>query len=448
MTYGLVGEKLSHSYSKIIHEKLGAYAYELMPTAKDDLEDLITARSFDGLNVTIPYKKTVMPLCDVVDPIAESIGAVNTLYFRDGRLHGTNTDYDGFMWMIARADISLSGKKVLICGSGGASLMVQKAAADLGAARITVASRSASDRTACCCSDKYTDCCSDSTADSCRNEHAAGFSGPAVTPTFVKYEDIPDDTEVVVNTTPLGTYPGNGRKPLDLAGSCSCEAVIDLIYNPFKSALLLQAEDMGIKYTNGLPMLTAQATRAAEYFTGSAAGEFSRRNEDILAELIAELRNISLIGMPGSGKTVLGTLLAEKTGKEFTDSDEEVIRISGRTAEEIIRTDGEPAFRSLESAAIAALGKENSQVIATGGGAATRSENLAALRQNGIIIYIRRPLEDLALDGRPLSRDAAALKEMYKKRAPLYEEHADIIVENVGEPADAVKAILKKLHSM
>ena len=401
MKYGLIGRTLAHSYSKEIHEALGKYSYGLFSLEPDAVSDFVNARDFGGLNVTIPYKQDVIPLCDEISELASAIGAVNTLYWKGQTLVGHNTDYEGFLYTARRSGISFDGKTVLILGNGGTSLTARKAAADQGAAKIYVASRSSTKQ----------------------NDSA----------TMISYSDLPkiaSSIGVIVNTTPVGTFPNNLQSVIDIADFPNCEAVIDVIYNPFKTKLLLDAEKAGLKTANGLPMLVAQATAAAGYFLGTP-GAFESENERIIEKMVGDMRNIVLIGMPGSGKTFLGRRMAEETGKTFVDMDDEIIKKAGKPIPEIFDEVGESGFRDIESEVAAELGKQRGLVIATGGGAILRDENVDALRQNGHIIHIKRPLEALATDGRPLSKDLDALRKLEVVRMPIYESIADETIDNL-----------------
>lgn len=389
MTYGLIGEKLGHSYSKLIHESLGRYTYDLFSLNRQEFEAFIEKRQFDGLNITIPYKKAVIPFCDEVSDLARSIGAVNTVYMRDGKVCGTNTDYEGFLYAAQAAGISFAGKKVLILGNGGTSLMARKAAADQGASQILITSR--------------------------RGEEGC-----------ISYEELSlhPDVEILVNTTPVGTYPNNGERLIDLSLFPDCCGVMDVIYNPFATDLLQQAQALGIACTNGLPMLVAQATAAAGYFLGEK--HLSGENQRILSHLSRQIENIVLIGMPGCGKTTLGKILAEKLGKTFVDMDAEIEKQAGAKIPSIFETHGEDHFRWLETETALRLGKEKSQVIATGGGVILRPENMKALSQNGRVVFLKRPVEQLAMEGRPLSKDRNVLKSMYETRLPLYNKYSQL----------------------
>lgn len=421
--YGLIGKTLVHSYSKEIHEALGRYQYQLFSLAEDEMPDFINARDFRGLNVTIPYKKDVIPLCDEVTDLARGIGAVNTLFWKnasgagasesisqeDKILVGHNTDYEGFLYAASRAGIDFEGKGVLILGTGGTSLMARRAAADQNAAKIYIASRH-----------PETDPPSGSELQN------AGILST------VSYEQLPEiaaSIDVIVNTTPVGTFPNNMQQVIRLKDFPGCQAVIDVIYNPFKTALLLEAEKLGLKYTNGLPMLVAQATAAAGYFLGTP-GAFQKENQRIIKSMKQQMGNIVLIGMPGTGKSLIGKLLAELTGKTLQDTDAKIEEEAKMTIPEIFEKEGEAGFRDREAAICKKLGKERNLIIATGGGAILRPENVDALRQNGTLVHITRSIDKLPTRGRPLSQNIETLKKMEAQRMPLYKSAADITFRN------------------
>lgn len=421
--YGLIGKTLVHSYSKEIHEALGRYQYQLFSLAEDEMPDFINARDFRGLNVTIPYKKDVIPLCDEVTDLARGIGAVNTLFWKnasgtgasesisqeDKILVGHNTDYEGFLYAASRAGIEFEGKGVLILGTGGTSLMSRRAAADQNAAKIYIASRH-----------PETDPPSGSEIQD---------AGILSTVSYDQLPEIADSIDVIVNTTPVGTFPNNMQQVIRLKDFPGCQAVIDVIYNPFKTALLLEAEKLGLKYTNGLPMLVAQATAAAGYFLGTP-GAFQKENQRIIKSMKQRMGNIVLIGMPGTGKSLIGKLLAELTGKTLQDTDAKIEEEAKMTIPEIFEKEGEAGFRDRESAICKKLGKERNLIIATGGGAILRPENVDALRQNGTLVHITRSIDKLPTRGRPLSQNIETLKKMEAQRMPLYKSAADITFRN------------------
>lgn len=421
--YGLIGKTLVHSYSKEIHEALGRYQYQLFSLAEDEMPDFINARDFRGLNVTIPYKKDVIPLCDEVTDLARGIGAVNTLFWKnasgtgssesisqeDKILVGHNTDYEGFLYAASRAGIDFEGKGVLILGTGGTSLMARRAAADQNAAKIYIASRH-----------PETDPPSGSEIQD---------AGILSTVSYDQLPEIADSIDVIVNTTPVGTFPNNMQQVIRLKDFPGCQAVIDVIYNPFKTALLLEAEKLGLKYTNGLPMLVAQATAAAGYFLGTP-GAFQKENQRIIKSMKQQMGNIVLIGMPGTGKSLIGKFLAELTGKTLQDTDAKIEEEAKMTIPEIFEKEGETGFRDRESAICKKLGKERNLIIATGGGAILRPENVDALRQNGTLVHITRSIDKLPTRGRPLSKNIETLKKMEAQRMPLYKSAADITFRN------------------
>ena len=421
--YGLIGKTLVHSYSKEIHEALGRYQYQLFSLAEDEMPDFINARDFRGLNVTIPYKKDVIPLCDEVTDLARGIGAVNTLFWKnasgtgssesisqeDKILVGHNTDYEGFLYAASRAGIDFEGKGVLILGTGGTSLMARRAAADQNAAKIYIASRH-----------PETDPPSGSEIQD---------AGILSTVSYDQLPEIADSIDVIVNTTPVGTFPNNMQQVIRLKDFPGCQSVIDVIYNPFKTALLLEAEKLGLKYTNGLPMLVAQATAAAGYFLGTP-GAFQKENQRIIKSMKQQMGNIVLIGMPGTGKSLIGKLLAELTGKTLQDTDAKIEEEAKMTIPEIFEKEGEAGFRDRESAICKKLGKERNLIIATGGGAILRPENVDALRQNGTLVHITRSIDKLPTRGRPLSKNIETLKKMEAQRMPLYKAAADITFRN------------------
>lgn len=380
--YGLIGNPLGHSFSPQIHAELGDYTYRLFPMEQDKVAEFLSKKEFAGINVTIPYKQTVMPFCDRISPEAAAIGSVNTIVKEsDGTLSGYNTDYFGFLSMVKRAKIHVKGKKALVLGSGGSSKTVCCVLNDLGASSVTVISRSGDNN----------------------------------------YGNIEkhSDAQIIVNTTPVGMYPKNGASPVDLSVFSQLTGVLDLIYNPEKTAFLLQAERLGIPCMGGLYMLVAQGVKASEYFLGTSYSE--EVIERVFKRVNVGLRNVTLVGMPGCGKTTVGIALAKLLDRELVDCDDYITEKHGRSPAEIINNDGEAAFRKIETEALAELTKRSGLVLATGGGCVTVSENRALLRQNGRVIFLNRPISSLATDGRPLSQGGIqALQKMYGHRLPLY----------------------------
>ena len=420
--YGLLGRTLGHSWSAPIHKSLGCESYRLIELEPERLEDFLRREDVGGLNVTIPYKRDVMQFCDVIDPAAEAIGSVNTLVRRDGRLYGYNTDIDGFLYMLRRAKISLVGKKVVILGSGGASLTAQAAARQEGAREIVVVSRTGPDN----------------------------------------YENLPQrhaGAEVLVNTTPVGMWPHVEGQPVDLRLLPNISAVADVVYNPGRTNLLLQAEELDraeadmlepqgsgmrrVRYTGGLSMLVSQAKRAEELFFDKTIPD--SETENIVTRLWQDRTNLVLVGMPGCGKTTVGRALAQLSGKPFVDLDEEIVRRAGRPIPYIFQTEGEEAFRELEARVLAEVCAQSGQVVATGGGAVLRAENRAAMRRAGRVYFLRRALEELPTDGRPLSQKGG-LEEMYRVRKPLYSAAADVAVANSAAPEETAELIWRDFH--
>ena len=401
--YGLLGEKLGHSYSPQIHAQLAPYPYDLYEVAPEQLDEFLRTTELAGMNVTIPYKKAVIPYCKALSPAAARIGSVNTLVRRADGWYGDNTDYDGFCYM-ARG-FAIAGKKALVLGNGGVSLTVQQALRDLGAREVVVISR----------------------------------RGPDNYQNLARHADA----QIIANATPVGMYPNNGASPLDLAGFPRLEGVLDLIYNPARTALLLQAERRGIACNGGLGMLVAQAKRAAELFTGRAIAD--SEIERITRSLAGQMQNIVLIGMPGCGKTTLGKALADRLGRPFYDADAVLEQRTGRSIPEIFRCDGEAAFRALETQTLAELGKGSGAVIATGGGCVTRPENAPLLRQNGRVVWVKRPLDRLPVSGRPISQRMSAAA-IYAQRRDRYAAFAAYTVENNGPLAETLAKLLEVLQ--
>lgn len=408
MEFGLIGAKLGHSYSVPIHAQLGDYDYRLYERTEDAFVALMRRRAFRGLNVTIPYKRLAYELCDALSDVAREVGSVNTVVRReDGTLYGHNTDIGGFIALAKRAGVEIAGRKAVILGSGGTSLTARAACKRLGAREIVVVSRKGP-----------------VDYDALYRDHA--------------------DAEVLINTTPVGMYPKNGEKAVDISRLPNLTGVLDVIYNPDKTALILDAEARGLPCAGGLYMLVGQAREAAELFTGHPIPE--SETDRIYRLLRGEALNLVLIGMPGSGKSTVGKALAKDMGRPFVDCDGEIERRAGKSIPEIFAQEGEAAFRALEAKVIADVGREKGAVIATGGGAILREDNVRALRQNGAVLLLTRSLDALPLDGRPLSKSAEALREMWAARGPKYRAAADATIDNDAAFDATVRAAKEAYH--
>lgn len=407
MSFGLIGERVSHSYSKLIHEQLAGYPYALHSLSPHEVEDFVTKGDWQGLNVTIPYKKTVIPFCSRLSDRARAIGSVNTL-LKDagGAIVGDNTDYDGFVTLLAHAGAQVRDKKVLILGSGGASLTAQAVCRDRGAREVLVVSRSGS----------------------------------------VTYEDLGAhrDAQVIVNTTPVGMFPNNAQSPVSLAAFSKLEGVVDAVYHPLRTRLVQEALERGIPASGGLPMLVSQAVSACRLFTGRALPETALA--DTLGWLTAERENIVLIGMPGSGKTSVGKALAELLNRPLEDTDAWAEKEAGMPIPEIFARHGEAVFRALEARAVQACGEKTGQIIATGGGAVLSFENIRNLRQNGRLYWLDRDPVLLPAEGRPLSAAPGAIMKLFEARAPLYRRYADAVIDANQAIGDAAQAIREEFY--
>ena len=406
LTYGCIGEHLPHSFSKEIHGQIGGYAYELKELTPEELPAFMAARSFHGINVTIPYKQAVIPFLDEIDETARAIGAVNTVVNRNGKLYGFNTDLDGLTRLIRRIGLDLSGKKVLIPGTGGTSRTAAFAAEKLGAREIRKISRTGRDGSL--------------TYEEALRDHT--------------------DAEIILNTTPCGMYPEPDAQPLPLEPFHRLEGVADVIYNPLRTRLVLDARSRGIPAEGGLYMLVAQAVRASEHFLDTVYPD--GLTDRIYEQILRQKENIVLIGMPGSGKSAVGRILAEKTGRSLADTDQLITEKAGKPIPDIFRENGEPAFRDLETEIIRALSKQGGQIISTGGGAVLRPENVTALRQNGRLFWLDRdPKALVPTDDRPLADTAEKMKQLYRVREPVYRAAADEIIPVTGTPEDAADNI-------
>lgn len=401
-TFGLLGRKLGHSWSPQIHRMLCGYEYGLYETEPESLSSFLRDTKLAGMNVTIPYKKDVVPYCRSLSPAAKAIGSVNTLVRRENGWFGDNTDYAGFVAMVKSCGVSVKGCKTLVFGTGGASLAVIAALKDLGADPIVNISR----------------------------------SGPE------NYDNISrhHDAEILVNTTPLGMYPNTGIAPVEVKDFPGCKAVLDVVYNPLRTKLLMDAAALGIPCAGGLLMLVEQARRSAEQFSNSSIPD--SRVTEIVSALAAQMENIVLIGMPGCGKSAVGKRLAPVIGREFVDADEVLAEKAGMTIPEIFASEGEEGFRRRETEVLAELGKQSGLILATGGGCITRPENYPHLHQNGRIFWIQRDLSNLPTDGRPLSQQNS-LQELYERRKDIYAAFADHIVVSNEDFSHTIEQILE-----
>lgn len=405
LTCGLLGRKLGHSYSPAIHRQLADYSYALFEVEPEDLDAFLRSGRFDGLNVTIPYKKDVIAYCAELSDTARAIGAVNTLVRQpDGTLYGDNTDAYGFEMLVRSSGAEITGKKALVFGLGGASATAQYVLRKLGAREVVVISR--------------------------RGENT--------------YDNLARhaDAQIAVNTTPVGMYPDTGVSPVQLSQLPALEAALDVVYNPARTDFLLQAESRGLKRENGLQMLVAQAKKSCEDFTGSALPDSVIPT--ITAALARGMQNIVLIGMPGCGKTSVGRALAETLHRPFLDADEILVQQAGMSIPDIFRLEGEDGFRQRETAVLAGLGKRSGCILATGGGCVTRAENYPLLHQNGTIFCLTRALDLLPSAGRPISQ-ALGAEAIYAQRKPLYERFADHMISNDGALSDTINEILEVL---
>lgn len=410
MKYGLIGEKLGHSFSKEIHQRLADYSYELKELSPTQLEKFLTGREFSGINVTIPYKEAVIPFLDQMDESAQKIGAVNTISNRDGQLIGYNTDYLGLKALIHYADISLQDKTVLILGSGGTSKTALAVAKDLGCRQALRVSRTAKD-----------DCITYADA-SAQYSHA----------------------DILINATPCGMYPRNGESAVNLDDFSALEGVVDVIYNPLRSRLICDAQRRGINAIGGLYMLVAQAAFASEIFTGTPAS--IDQIDRIYQQLLSEKQSVVLIGMPGCGKSIVGKALADQLQLDYVDTDEVCVAEEGRPIADMISQEGEAYFRKLESSVIRTCAVRQNCVISTGGGAVLNPENVSLLRENGCLYFLDRPLELLcATADRPLSSTREALEQRYNERYDLYCSVCDVRIPAGGTIEQIVDQIRKDL---
>lgn len=406
--YGCIGKKLTHSFSKEIHAKLADYNYELIELSENEIKPFFDKKDFEAINVTIPYKQTVIPYLDFVSEVARKIGAVNTIVNKDGKLYGYNTDYYGIKALIEKIGINLKDRKVLILGTGGTSKTAQVVAKDLGALKIFVVSRTKKEN-------------------------------------YITYEEAKNDytdIDVIINTTPLGMYPDCDSKPIDISVFTSLKGVVDAVYNPLSTNLVLDANKKGIKAECGLYMLVMQATFAVEKFIDIKISKETADN--VFKSVLASKQNIVLTGMPSSGKSTIGKLIKIE-GFEFVDTDFEIEKRCGCTINELIKAKGERFFRDLESEVIRDVSSKSSLIISTGGGAILREENVKCLKRNGKIFFINADIERLkATDDRPLSDTYEKLKKLYSERIGIYQSTADVVVPDMDSAKSEAEYILEK----
>ncbi len=408
MKFGLLGRTLGHSFSPRIHNALGNTNYELFEREPSQLQEFFANPELQGINITFPYKVNALEACDVVDPRAERIGCVNTMVRKDGKWHGYNTDYDGFVFTLKHAGIDVSGKECIILGDGASSATVHVALEDLGAKSIT---------------------------------HLSRKTAPLYTDAPNYYETA----QIIINCTPIGMYPHNPASLIDIMQFSKLEGVVDLIYNPRRTILLLQAEMMDVPHCDGLPFLVAQGVEAANHFQGESFG--TKEIEQILRDMRREKENIILIGMPGVGKTTVGKAIGKKMGRTCIDVDQELAKEIGDIST-YITEQGEAAFREKEAEMIAKLGTQTGIVISTGGGCVTVPKNFAHLRQNGRIYQLTQPVEKLSTSGRVLSSGGIErLRELEETRTPMYESFAQCIVEHNRNAPETVAAILEDFEA-
>lgn len=394
MKYGLIGEHLGHSFSKEIHQYIGDYDYEIKEIAPKDLEKFIKEKDFCGINVTIPYKQAVMPYLNYIDESALEIGAVNTIVNRNGKLHGYNTDFFGMKALITEAGINIQDKKVLILGSGGTSNTANAVIKSMGAKSIINVSR----------------------------------TSKAGAVSYDEAYDIHNDTDCIINTTPCGMYPNVYGVPVDINKFKNLTGLVDAIYNPLNSELVISAKERGIIATGGLYMLVAQAVKASEiFFDTEYSGELIASIYKIME---SKKGNIVLIGMPGCGKSTVGYMVSKNKQKAFVDTDTLIAEKAGMEIREIFSKYGEEYFRKMESEVIRELSLKTGLVISTGGGAVVRAENVRELKRNGKLYFLDRPIENIIpTKNRPLSDDIEKLTRLYKERLPIYRACADYIVD-------------------
>lgn len=411
MQYGCIGKKLGHSFSAVIHAKLGDYEYRLVELEENELDTFMKEKNFKGINVTIPYKQAVIPYLDRVDGSAKSIGAVNTIVNENGFLTGYNTDFYGMTELLKRGGIELKGKNVFVLGTGGTSKTARAVAASQGAEKVYVVSRTPKDGE-------------------------------------ISYDEMygmSDLVEAVINTTPVGMFPKNGHSPIEPERFPNLGGAADAVYNPLMTELVRRTRKCGVKAVNGLYMLVAQAAKAAEYFFGDDT--MTQKTDGVYSDIYKSKLNLVLTGMPGSGKSSIGRLIAKKTGREFYDTDDELVKENG-VISDFFAEHGEAAFRDAESEIVRELGEKNGIVIATGGGAVLREENVNALGQNGLVVFLDRDIERIVPTAdRPLGNSRDALEKRYRERYPIYCAAADIRVESNNDVETVADEVMKEFDA-
>lgn len=412
MKYGLIGEKLGHSFSEEIHGKIADYTYELKEVPREELHSFMKNKDFKGINVTIPYKSAVLPYLYYIDDTAKDIGAVNTIVNLDGKLYGYNTDLRGMKLLIEKCGFDYQGQKVLIAGTGGTAKTARAVAESLGAKTVVNVSRKKDD------SENYTD--------------------------YENVYNLHSDADYIINTTPLGMYPDSDSFAFELSRFRNLKGVTDVVYNPLRTRLCQEADKIGVKNESGLYMLVAQAVLASELFKGEAV-DVKKITDETFSEIMREKQNIVLVGMPGCGKTTVGKILSQELGKSFTDTDE-IIEEKYGSIVEIFKVFGEEYFRDRESEAIKTVAYQTKTVIATGGGAILRSENIQRLRQNGKVFFLDRPLDNLLpTDDRPLSNSRETLEKLFNERYETYKASADVTICVDGDAEDTARKIMEMI---
>ncbi len=410
MKYGLIAERVGHSFSPEIHKKLFGYDYELKAISKDEIDSFMAKKDFQAINVTIPYKETVIPYLDYIDETAKAIGAVNTIVNNNGKLYGYNTDILGLTAMIKYNGIEIKNKKILVLGSGGTSKTACHTVKKLGCSSVYTVSRTGKDGSL----------------------------------TYDEAIRLHSDADVIINTTPSGMFPDIGKSAVDINSFPNLSAVVDVVYNPLCPKLVIDAKKRGIASCGGLYMLVAQAAFAAEKFVGKAVTP--QRIEEIYKEIYSSKENVVFVGMPGSGKSTVGKIIANALNRDFVDTDNLVFEKTGKTPDEIIGASGEKAFRDIESEVVYEASRLQNKVISTGGGAILREINVDLLKENGKIFFLDRPIEDICpTDDRPLSSNLDALKKRYEERYDIYCSCCDHHIKTEKTPNQTAELILEKL---